>query len=647
MVRGASTPSSAGASSARKAMRKGTHSCTECRRRKIRCNLMSGSSVCFNCESRGTACVSQNGGAAPMQIRRRHSVVESRAAEDETQSTARKSHAGLQDVDVLDNSTTDRRAPFISVMERSGLSGLADRTNASPANHKRTSEALRAEMPPYDTIMQVALKRADWWVRVQRAARGTSSKAVESFPDFVQRNYTSDRPSEVAQIAIAYAFAADEDASHLYALVSRLVISDMSYVSTVEGLDCLILLGILYADEGQPRRSWMIWRRGVVIAQLTDLYQTCLRDKSKRRIWLSIYRGDRMMSMFLGLPYGFNDLHCQELLEQKSESEYDYWDSTLGIGVGIISGKLLDRNLSRTKDRFSCTLQLDEELNQLAASYPSSWWQVPAQSLDGADDDEEKVWAQMHSQMFFFHLRLYIYLPFFSGPVDSGHGLIARRGGIDAARELLKRYLGLGGRVEGESPSECKLVDFMAFTAAIVLLLGSSDASHPKPSDARGDIEAVSSLVQHLQTLESRDNDMIASQCRKTLAVLLTSRNEGEEVRIPFFGTVSRRGTHTSEMALNEVTNTGTHTLQIEAEAILGGNATPSTTESDTAYITPISNEPPAGADLELPSDTYLQATSMVQHWHDMPELDFLYHLEDTSMDFDSGWEFLMDVDSF
>jgi hypothetical protein len=40
-------------------------------------------------------------------------------------------------------------------------------------------------------------------------------------------------------------------------------------MSTVEGLECLILLAVLYADEGQPRRSWMTYRRGVMVAHLT------------------------------------------------------------------------------------------------------------------------------------------------------------------------------------------------------------------------------------------------------------------------------------------------------------------------------------------------------------------------------------------
>jgi hypothetical protein len=92
---------------------------------------------------------------------------------------------------------------------------------------------------------------------------------IEPFPDFVRRAYTSDQPSDLGKMAIAFAFASDVDESHIYALVDRLVVSDMTYMSTVEGLECLILLAVLYADEGQPKRSWMIYRRGVMVAQLT------------------------------------------------------------------------------------------------------------------------------------------------------------------------------------------------------------------------------------------------------------------------------------------------------------------------------------------------------------------------------------------
>jgi len=44
---------------ARKGMRKGTHSCYECRRRKIRCIFANDSTICESCDAKGRSCTEQ------------------------------------------------------------------------------------------------------------------------------------------------------------------------------------------------------------------------------------------------------------------------------------------------------------------------------------------------------------------------------------------------------------------------------------------------------------------------------------------------------------------------------------------------------------------------------------------------------------
>ena len=76
------------------------------------------------------------------------------------------------------------------------------------------------------------------------------------------------------------------------------------------------------------------------------------------------------MSVFLGLLYGFIDMHHQQILEV--EPENDYLDSTITIRVAIIAGKVIDRSHSRTNASISKTLELDEEMNKLASSSPET-----------------------------------------------------------------------------------------------------------------------------------------------------------------------------------------------------------------------------------------------------------------------------------
>lgn len=54
----------------------------------------------------------------------------------------------------------------------------------------------------------------------------------------------------------------------MFGLVDNLVISDMTVVTSLDGMECLVLLAKTYTDIGQPRRAWLMWRRGLAFAQL-------------------------------------------------------------------------------------------------------------------------------------------------------------------------------------------------------------------------------------------------------------------------------------------------------------------------------------------------------------------------------------------
>lgn len=369
---------------------------------------------------------------------------------------------------------------------------------------------------------------------------------------------------------------------------------------------------------------------------LKDLYQAGLQSTAKRRLWLSIYQADRMMSMFLGLPYGLVDMHHQQILEVKPEN--DYLDSSMAIRCAVIAGKVIDRNHSCTKASITKTLELDEEMNELATLFPETWWELPSRVQAGGHDFDE-IHVRLHQQLFFFHLRLYIYLPLLSGSKENSvHGSIVRIASTEAARQLLRRYLSLHSDAEGPSPSECKLVDFMAFTSAIVLLVGCSRPGNPRMSSDGNDIEAVLSLIRCLQRQENQENCPIASQCRKTLTVLLSRSSADEEVRIPFFGTVVRKGDQTVEQTApadrSFITNSNTgDSYTLPACQLLSAMTSTSST--------------PATEDLGLPSSAYSEALWGMENPGHMPELGFLSNLEDVSADFDPGWEFIMDLDNF
>jgi hypothetical protein len=83
---------------------------------------MPGALVCFNCKSRRTPCVSQSGDGARLQLRRRPESDSPRNSSSEAPTWAARNPSVPQAPDVLENSVTDRRAPFLAVLGPSGVS---------------------------------------------------------------------------------------------------------------------------------------------------------------------------------------------------------------------------------------------------------------------------------------------------------------------------------------------------------------------------------------------------------------------------------------------------------------------------------------------------------------------------------------------
>lgn len=139
---------------------------------------------------------------------------------------------------------------------------------ASQQKSKEACETLRAALPSYDTIVPTLTGPcAAWWRAYHHKTVKASQVFRDSLPEFARHAYTSNNPAKLGQLVVAYARCSGKN-HRLYSLVEHLIISDPEFSTTNEGLECLLLLAKVYTDNGQPRRSWFMYRRGVAIAQL-------------------------------------------------------------------------------------------------------------------------------------------------------------------------------------------------------------------------------------------------------------------------------------------------------------------------------------------------------------------------------------------
>ncbi|KAK1254026.1 hypothetical protein MKX08_008021 [Trichoderma sp. CBMAI-0020] len=562
-----------------KKMRKGTRSCTECRRRKTRCIYSPGDRECILCKSRGARCIEQGSEDPSFPESKRSSLrkqsTNGRKTKKQTGTPIDQPEKVFEDAETSDLVVSKiDSAPIVSLLLDAKLSKLttADPAQSSglaatgkestyarlpnksqnlrnPFDHPlgnksaRICSTLRSILPSYDAIMSVLAEKGSWWNSFRQKAYAISEAPSQTIEAFAKRTYTSSNPADIGALALAFARSLNKH-RYIFTLVDELVISDINYAATIEGLECLILLAKSYTDCGQPKRSWLVWKKGIAAIQLMGLCIGSNYSPTELRLWCSVYHGDRFSSMLLGLPYGLNDNHYQSAIAASGMSPGFYFV----LNCAVISGKIIDRNMAPSKPSYAKAIELDEELESIASSLPKDWWMIPSdleQSLQPFEYDNLR--EQLLQQLYFFWVKLYLHLPFL---VDSSMGsphYFSRMACIEAAKQVLRRYRVLRHRNKsGYCLFECQTTDFACFTAAVVLLVGTFHCSAAFLSpNVEQDLELVAATDQILLDEELKSDCKVAAQCRKVLRMLSTegpdSSDEYREVVIPYFGVVVRK----------------------------------------------------------------------------------------------------------
>lgn len=80
--------------------------------------------------------------------------------------------------------------------------------------------------------------------------------------------------------------------------VQILITSDDDLVSTVEGIECLILQGVFHINEGNPKRAWLSFRRAANVAQLMGINKIGNTMPGGLERWYQIVQADRYLVCF-------------------------------------------------------------------------------------------------------------------------------------------------------------------------------------------------------------------------------------------------------------------------------------------------------------------------------------------------------------
>jgi hypothetical protein len=337
--------------------------------------------------------------------------------------------------------------------------------------------------------------------------------------------------------------------SRLVETASKLVTCDDDLVSSLEGIECIMIESMYHNDAGNLRRAWITHRRAVVTAQMMGLHRglspsttakLMLDGDTQDRIdpehmWYRLIITDRYLSLMLGLPQASlkSPFASPDALEACSPMErMERMESVAG-------GLILERNKVDIHD-LARTREIDKVFQEAAALMPPQWWLAPdVATIIG--DDREALGETLRLMIHFthYHLLAQLHLPYLLLPSNDRKYDYSKLTAVMASREILARFVSF--RSSDAVTAYCRGIDLLAFIASAVLSIAHMDArrqqqqqqrmmdsgegvgtvldslTHQRLSD-RGLLERTLSCMRHMA---ESDNDAMASKISEILQHLL------------------------------------------------------------------------------------------------------------------------------
>lgn len=515
----------------RRKVRKGTHSCLDCRRRKVKCIYASPDSPrCVVCQKRGASCISQSDDASQYFT----------ATDDSDTAGMASARTAAYDCDsVLAPSDESTRAPLSSLPTPTST---AASTTTELRSNRAGRQAPHLEMANTDlgTKLQEDSGYQQRLLSGERTLPGTPifatlrEELLRAFPSnrdlgllservasiaalYYQTDYRShgsgfDQPPPTSQSTVKPLLHPDKHpvllakqmllfAAALQCLQSDEVVPGLTEhhhvimkalaesaiqlvnmndetVTSLEGLENLIFEIFYHVDSGNIQRAWVTARRAVTAAQMARLHRSSdhylllnLSDESNADpevLWNTIVSMERLLSLLLGLP---TSTGLTKLASQATTSEAAL-SQNLTTLVGNLAGKILERSgVNSAQEAQDMTKEIDKETILAAEQLPSDFWKPLAFAGIGKDTPEAlSETRRAFAHMCYYSLVVQLHMSQMLSQDDAAQQVYSRTTCVNASREILNRELEL--RQFNPIAGCCRMSDFMALIAGMGLVLG-------------------------------------------------------------------------------------------------------------------------------------------------------------------------------
>ncbi|ORY58078.1 uncharacterized protein BCR38DRAFT_447933 [Pseudomassariella vexata] len=327
---------------------------------------------------------------------------------------------------------------------------------------------------------------------------------------------------------------------------ARLVRSNDELVSSLEGIECVMMESMYLNNAGNLRRAWLTNRRAMVTAQMMGLHTgSCspsmmLEAETRNRIdpdcmWFRIVFSDRYLSLMLGLPQGSpeNIFAGPEALERCTAME------RMERMMAVAAGHILQRNGAQRTD-LAVTYKVDKMLQEAAALMLPQCWLMTQDStiLVNNSAQEFKESLRLVNQFTQWHLLVQLHLPYMLLPssIDQNYDY-SKMTAASAGRAIVSQFVSF--RSSTSATAYCRGIDLVAFVASTTLCLAHMEARRQQKTDA-GKVIGVFQSLQHqrlsdrgllertleiMETMAQKGHDVVAQKISSVLRPLLDIEN--------------------------------------------------------------------------------------------------------------------------
>ncbi|KAJ0415401.1 hypothetical protein BJY00DRAFT_304889 [Aspergillus carlsbadensis] len=570
----------------RKAVRKGTRSCWECRRRKVKCLPAADNiSICAGCRERGTECRSQQeyvddpcsphtqpqpagDSALAQRVARVESLLETLVER------MMPGQPGELTPESIVATTNAAHGPLSTLSRAKGRELKDDDTDGTIHKLESVRQRLAAMLPCQADVDFLFAASHGWWLLQQHMMPQLPDMAEnDAHGLFNVSTVSKGHPLALARLLLCIAICIQqlppqldlrvletavpvrEIESGIIGFITKEVASDDELTGSIEGVECLALLGMYAVNAGNLRRSWLLFRKAISVGQLLGLHRIMVHspqdtmEARRHNLWYQISRGERYLSTILGLPSSTGLV----VFPLDDNAAYVSPEDLYHKKLYHISGLILDRNQGDSTHSFSTTLRISEQLDSFAAQMPPGWWEIPGTIASTRTRESSAEFERIMCQIWHFELASLLHLPFMLRATSERGFEYSRSKCLNAARNLVGRWVSI--RESKTSLLFSNLLEFQAFTAATTLLLGllaGEPSTHSAIINERNeDSQLVERVVANFETrtrhLASGSDSSVANpvssqsiQVLRTLQTFLCAGDpsDGLRLEIPFFGVI-------------------------------------------------------------------------------------------------------------